>query len=635
MMQVKLKDGKVIEAAEGSTLMDLAAGISGRLKKEAVVARVNGRLMDLSQPVHDGDQVEIYTLKDPEGLETYRHSSAHIMAEAVGELFPGTKFGIGPVIKEGFYYDFDTDHVFTPEDLQKIEEKIAEIVQRNTPFVRKVLKREEALEYFGNLGEKYKVELISDLPEGEEISIYEQGGFLDLCRGPHVPSTGYLKAYKLMNLAGAYWRGSEKNKMLQRIYATAFPDRKELEAYLTRLEEARKRDHRKLGAELDLFTLEEEGPGFPLFLPKGMALRNELEDYMREMYKKWDYEEIKTPIILNRKLWEQSGHWDHYKENMYFTKIDEGDYAIKPMNCPGCMLVYKHGQHSYRELPIRYAEMGLVHRHEKSGVLHGLMRVRAFTQDDAHIFMLYHQIREEIRKVIEMVDEVYQTFGFTYSVELSTRPEKAMGEVEMWDMATQSLKDALEELKMPYAINEGDGAFYGPKIDFHLNDSIGRTWQCGTIQLDFQMPEKFDLTYIGEDGAKHRPAMIHRAIYGSIERFIGILIEHYGGAFPLWLAPVQANILPVAEVHQDYAWEAAARLKKAGIRVQVDDRNEKLGYRIRESQVKKIPYTFVVGDREAEEGTVSVRKRGEGDLGSKSLEEVLALLADEIRSKGK
>ena len=635
MMQVKLKDGKVIEAAEGSTLMDLAAGLSGRLKKEAVVARVNGRLMDLSQPVHDGDQVEIYTLKDPEGLETYRHSSAHIMAEAVGELFPGTKFGIGPVIKEGFYYDFDTDHVFTPEDLQKIEEKIAEIVQRNTPFVRKVLKREEALEYFGNLGEKYKVELISDLPEGEEISIYEQGGFLDLCRGPHVPSTGYLKAYKLMNLAGAYWRGSEKNKMLQRIYATAFPDRKELEAYLTRLEEARKRDHRKLGAELDLFTLEEEGPGFPLFLPKGMALRNELEDYMREMYKKWDYEEIKTPIILNRKLWEQSGHWDHYKENMYFTKIDEGDYAIKPMNCPGCMLVYKHGQHSYRELPIRYAEMGLVHRHEKSGVLHGLMRVRAFTQDDAHIFMLYHQIREEIRKVIEMVDEVYQTFGFTYSVELSTRPEKAMGEVEMWDMATQSLKDALEELKMPYAINEGDGAFYGPKIDFHLNDSIGRTWQCGTIQLDFQMPEKFDLTYIGEDGAKHRPAMIHRAIYGSIERFIGILIEHYGGAFPLWLAPVQANILPVAEVHQDYAWEAAARLKKAGIRVQVDDRNEKLGYRIRESQVKKIPYTFVVGDREAEEGTVSVRKRGEGDLGSKSLEEVLALLADEIRSKGK
>lgn len=633
MMQVKLKDGSVIEAAEGSTLMDLAGAISGRLKKEAIVARVNGRMTDLSQPVHDGDQVEIFTLKDPEGLETYRHSSAHIMAEAVGELFPGTKFGIGPVIKEGFYYDFDTDHVFTPEDLQKIEEKIAEIVSRNTPFVRKVLKREEALEYFGNLGEKYKVELITDLPEGEEISIYEQGGFLDLCRGPHVPSTGYLKAYKLMNLAGAYWRGSEKNKMLQRIYATAFPDKKELDAYLARLEEARKRDHRKLGAELDLFTLEEEGPGFPLFLPKGMALRNELEDYMREMYKRWDYEEIKTPIILNRKLWEQSGHWDHYKENMYFTKIDEGDYAIKPMNCPGCMLVYKHGQHSYRELPIRYAEMGLVHRHEKSGVLHGLMRVRAFTQDDAHIFMLYHQIREEIRKVIEMVDEVYQTFGFTYSVELSTRPEKAMGEVEMWDMATQSLKDALEELKMPYAINEGDGAFYGPKIDFHLNDSIGRTWQCGTIQLDFQMPEKFDLSYIGEDGAKHRPAMIHRAIYGSIERFIGILIEHYGGAFPLWLSPVQANILPVAEVHQEYAWEAAARLKKAGIRVQVDDRNEKLGYRIRESQVKKIPYTFVVGDREAEEGSLSVRKRGEGDLGSKSLDEVLALLGDEISSK--
>lgn len=632
-MEIKLKDGKFIKVEDGSTLLDVAGVISNRLKKEAIVGRINGNLTDLSGKVHSGDQVELYTLEDEEGLETYRHSSAHIMAEAVGELFPDTKFGIGPVIKDGFYYDFDTEHSFTPEDLERIEGKIADIVKRNTPFVRKVLSREEALAYFNSLGEKYKVELIEDLPAGVEISIYEQGGFLDLCRGPHVPSTGYLKAYKLMNLAGAYWRGSEKNKMLQRIYATAFPSKKELDAHLLRIEEAKKRDHRKLGAELELFTMEEEGPGFPLFLPNGMILRNQLEDFMRGLYTKWEYEEIKTPIILNRKLWEQSGHWDHYKENMYFTKIDDADYAIKPMNCPGCMLVYKHSQHSYRELPIRYAEMGLVHRHEKSGVLHGLMRVRAFTQDDAHIFMLYPQIRDEIKKVIEMVDEVYNTFGFTYSVELSTRPEDAMGSVDMWDMATEALKDALEDLKMPFEINEGDGAFYGPKIDFHLNDSIGRTWQCGTIQLDFQMPEKFDLNYIGEDGAKHRPAMIHRAIFGSVERFIGILIEHYAGAFPLWLAPVQVSILPLAEPHHEYAYALAASLKKVGIRVNVDDRNEKLGYKIRESQVKKIPYTFVVGDKEIENKVVSIRRRGEGDLGQMPLQEVLDMLVAEVLEK--
>lgn len=632
-MEVKLKDGKILEVDENSNLFDVAGKISNRLKKEAVVAKVNDKMVDMSTIVKDGDVVEIFTLESEEGLETYRHSSAHIMAEAVGELFPDVKFGIGPVIKDGFYYDFDTEHVFTPEDLEKIESKIADIVKRNTPFVRKVLIREEALEYFGNLGEKYKVELIQDLPAGEEISIYEQGGFLDLCRGPHVPSTGYLKAYKLMTLAGAYWRGSEKNKMLQRIYATSFPNKKELEAYLHRLEEAKKRDHRKLGAELELFTIEEEGPGFPIFLPKGMVLRNQLEDFMRGLYNKWEYEEIKTPIILNRKLWEQSGHWDHYKENMYFTKIDELDYAIKPMNCPGCMLVYRHNQHSYRELPIRYAEMGLVHRHEKSGVLHGLMRVRAFTQDDAHIFMLYDQIRDEIKKVIEMVDEVYNTFGFKYNVELSTRPEKAMGSVEMWDQATQALKDALDDLKIDYELNEGDGAFYGPKIDFHLEDSIGRTWQCGTIQLDFQMPEKFDLSYIGEDGAKHRPAMIHRAIFGSVERFIGILIEHYAGAFPLWLAPMQVNIIPVAEVHNDYAYEVAGELKRAGIRVNVDSRNEKLGYRIRESQVQKIPYTFVVGDNETANSHVAVRKRSVGDLGSKPLFEVIEMLVTENNEK--
>lgn len=632
-MNIQLKDGKILEIDDDSNLFDVAGKINHRLKKEAIVGKVNGKLVDLSTKVKENDVIEIFTLDSPEGLETYRHSSAHIMAEAVGELFPDAKFGIGPVIKDGFYYDFDTEHVFTPEDLEKIEDKIAQIVKRNTKFVRKVLKREEALEYFSSKDEKYKVELIEDLPAGEEISIYEQGGFLDLCRGPHVPSTGYLKAYKLMTLAGAYWRGSEKNKMLQRIYATAFANKKELTEYLERLEEAKKRDHRKLGAELELFTIEEEGPGFPIFLPNGMVLRNQLEDFMRGLYTKWEYEEIKTPIILNRKLWEQSGHWDHYKENMYFTKIDELDYAIKPMNCPGCMLVYRHNQHSYRELPIRYAEMGLVHRHEKSGVLHGLMRVRAFTQDDAHIFMLYDQIRDEIKKVIEMVDEVYNTFDFKYKVELSTRPENAMGSVEMWDQATQALKDALDDLKLDYELNEGDGAFYGPKIDFHLEDSIGRTWQCGTIQLDFQMPEKFDLNYIGEDGAKHRPAMIHRAIFGSVERFIGILIEHYAGAFPMWLAPLQVIIIPVADVHHDYAYEVAEELKRVGIRVNVDSRNEKLGYRIRESQMKKVPYTFVVGDNEAANNHVAVRKRAVGDLGSKPLSEVIEMLVTETKEK--
>ncbi len=633
-MEVVLKDGNKLDVESGSSLLEVAGKINNRLRKEAIVGKINDKLVDLTAVVKDGDKVELFTLDSPEGLDTYRHSSAHIMAEAVGELFPDTKFGIGPVIKDGFYYDFDTEHVFTPEDLEKIEAKIADIVKRNTPFERKVIKREEALDFFNAKGEKYKVELIEDLPTGEEISIYEQGGFLDLCRGPHVPSTGYLKAYKLMTLAGAYWRGSEKNKMLQRIYATSFASKKELEAHLHKIEEAKKRDHRKLGQELELFTIEEEGPGFPLFLPKGMILRNELEDYMRGLYKKWDYEEIKTPIILNRKLWEQSGHWDHYKENMYFTKIDELDYAIKPMNCPGCMLVYKHGQHSYRELPIRYAEMGLVHRHEKSGVLHGLMRVRAFTQDDAHIFMLYPQIKDEIKKVIEMVDEVYNTFDFKYKVELSTRPEKALGSVEMWDKATNDLKEALDDLGLDYEINEGDGAFYGPKIDFHLEDSIGRTWQCGTIQLDFQMPEKFDLSYIGEDGGKHRPAMIHRAIFGSVERFIGILIEHYGGAFPLWLAPVQVDVIPVAGVHNDYSYQVMSELKKAGIRAVVDDRNEKLGYRIRESQVKKVPYTFVIGDKEVESLSVAIRKRGEGDLGAKSVSEVVDLLSTEIKNRG-
>ena len=633
-MEIFLKDGSSLQVNEGANLFEVAGAISQRLKKEAIVGKINDVLVDMSTIVNERDQVELFTLDSKEGLDTYRHSSAHIMAEAVGELFPDAKFGIGPVIENGFYYDFDTTHSFTPEDLEKIEKKMSEIVKRNSPFVRKELTREEALEYFGSEGGIYKVELINDLTEGEIISAYEQGGFMDLCRGPQMPSTGYLKSFKLMSLAGAYWRGNEKNKMLQRLYGTSFANKKELSAYLTLLEEAKKRDHRKLGAELDLFTIEEEGLGFPIFLPKGMILRNELENYIKGLYGKWGYDEINTPIIVNRKLLEQSGHWDHYHDNMYFTEIDDVPFAIKPMNCPGCMLVYKHGQHSYRELPIRYAEMGLVHRHEKSGALHGLMRVRAFTQDDAHIFMLYSQIRDEIKKVIEMVDEVYRTFNFESKVELSTRPEKAMGSVELWNQSTDVLKDALDDLDMPYEINEGDGAFYGPKIDFHLKDSIGRTWQCGTIQLDFQMPEKFDIHYIGEDGNKHRPAMIHRAIFGSIERFIGILIEHYAGAFPTWLAPTQVKLVPIAEPHYDYAYSVAEKLKKAGIRCSVDDRNEKLGYKIREGQMKKIPYLFVIGDKEMAENKVAVRKYGEGDKGAFDVDVIATLIADEIRDKG-
>ena len=633
-MKVFLKDGSSFQVEKGANLFEVAGAISPRLKKEAIVGKVNDVLVDMSTVVNEGDKVELFTLDSKEGLDTYRHSSAHIMAEAVGELFPDAKLGIGPVIENGFYYDFDTSHIFTPEDLGEIEKKISEIVKRNSPFVRKELSREEALEYFASEGEIYKVELINDLPEGEVISAYEQGVFMDLCRGPQMPSTGYLKSFKLMSLAGAYWRGNEKNKMLQRIYGTSFANKKELSAYLTLLEEAKKRDHRKLGAGLDLFTIEEEGPGFPIFLPKGMILRNELENYMKGLYGKWGYDEINTPIILNRKLWEQSGHWDHYHENMYFTEIDDVPFAIKPMNCPGCMLVYKHGQHSYRELPIRYAEMGLVHRHEKSGALHGLMRVRAFTQDDAHIFMLYSQIKEEIKKAIEMVDEVYRTFNFEYSVELSTRSEKAIGSVELWNQATDALKDALEDLEMPYELNEGDGAFYGPKIDFHLKDSIGRTWQCGTIQLDFQMPEKFDIHYIGEDGNKHRPAMIHRAIFGSIERFIGILIEHYAGAFPTWLAPIQVKLVPIAEPHYNFAYSVAEKLKRAGIRCSVDDCNEKLGYKIREGQMKKTPYLFVIGDKEMSENKVAVRKYGQGDQGPFDVDVIETLIADEIRDKG-
>lgn len=633
MLNIELKDGKVLEVAPGTTISQVAEGISRRLAKEALVARFNGKLVDLNRELNEDGTLELLDASTPEGLDAYRHSSAHVMAQAVKNLFPDTRFGIGPAVKDGFYYDFDTEHVFTPEDLEKIEKEIEKIIAADIPFSCRTVSREDALEFFGEKNEEYKVELINELPDESEITMYTQGEFTDLCRGPHIPSTGKLKAMKLLNLAGAYWRGDEKNKMLQRIYGTSFPKKSELEEYLRRMEEARKRDHRRLGRELDLFTLEEEGPGFPFFLPKGMVLRNELENYMREMYAKWGYEEIRTPIILNRALWEQSGHWDHYQENMYFTRIDEADYAIKPMNCPGCMIVYRHGQHSYREMPIRYAEMGLVHRHEKSGVLHGLMRVRAFTQDDAHIFMLYSQITEEIKNVIRMVDEVYRIFGFSYNVELSTRPEKAMGDIALWDKATDDLRQALEELEIPYVVNEGDGAFYGPKIDFHLEDSIGRTWQCGTIQLDFQMPEKFDLTYIGEDGQKHRPAMIHRAIFGSIERFIGILIEHYAGAFPAWLAPVQVRVMSISENNSRYVQELTDRLKAAGIRAEADDRNEKIGYKIREAQMQKVPYMLVAGDKEMEAGAVSVRRRGEGDLGVMPSGDFLERILGEIRER--
>jgi threonyl-tRNA synthetase len=555
------------------------------------------------------------------------------LAQAVKRLFPGVKLGIGPAIKEGFYYDFSYHDSFVPEDLEKIESEMARIVKEDLPMVRREMDREEALAFFAGLGEVFKVELIRDLPADVPISVYHTGEFVDLCAGPHLPSTGSVRAFKLLSLAGAYWRGSEKNPMLQRIYGTSFLNRKQLDEYLHRLEEAKKRDHRKLGRELDLFSLHEEGPGFPLLHPRGMIVRNELESFWREEHRLAGYQEIKTPVILNRALWERSGHWDHYRENMYFTRIDEQDYAVKPMNCPGSMLVYKDKIHSYRDLPIRLAELGLVHRHEMSGALHGLMRVRAFTQDDAHIFMLPSQIKEETAKIIDLIDRLYQVFGFDYHVELSTRPEKAMGSPEMWETATRALQEVLLERSMPFMINEGDGAFYGPKIDFHLRDSIGRTWQCGTIQLDFQMPEKFDLYYVGEDGQKHRPAVIHRVIFGSVERFFAVLIEHYAGAFPLWLAPLQAVVLPVAERHHAYAARVLAALLEAGVRAEADLRSEKVGYKIREAEVQKVPYMLVVGDKETETGQVAVRRRRAGDTGAFSLTSFIGLVKEEIASR--
>lgn len=609
-MKVYLKNGDELAVEEGAKCIDAAKAVSDSLARNAVAVKLNGKLTDLSAPLSQGDKVEFVTLKDKEGLEVYRHTCAHVLAQAVKTIFPTCKLAIGPVIENGFYYDFDFNTPITQEDFEKIEAEMQKIIKANTPIERFELPRAEAVKLMSDYKEKYKVELINDLPEGERISFYKQGSFTDLCRGPHLPSTGKIKAFKLTSLAGAYWRGNEKNKMLARIYGVAFAKKDEMQAYFEMLEEAKKRDHIKLGKELKLFALLNEGRGFPFFLPNGMMLKNILTNYWRELHRKEGYVEIQTPIILTRSLWETSGHWEHYKDNMYTTKIDGEDCAIKPMNCPGGMLVYKLTPHSYKDLPIRMGEMGLVHRHEKSGQLHGLFRVRCFTQDDAHIFMLPEQITDEIKGVVRLTDKIYKQFGFKYKVELSTRPADSMGTEKEWNQATDALRAALDELGFEYEINEGDGAFYGPKIDFHLQDSIGRTWQCGTIQLDFQMPQRFELEYVGEDGEKHRPIMIHRAIFGSIERFIGILIEHFAGKFPVWLSPVQVKVLTITDRTKKYAESVCDMLKERGIRAELDARNEKIGYKIREAKLEKVPYVLVVGDKEAEEGTVNVNKRG-------------------------
>ncbi|MBO8129374.1 MAG: threonine--tRNA ligase [Peptococcaceae bacterium] len=634
MIKVTLKDGKVREYGPGTTLETIVKDLGPRIAKETLAARVNGELRDLSFALTEDAVVEFLTFAHEDGQKIYRHSTAHILAQAVKRLYPDAKLAIGPAIADGFYYDFDVEEPFTREDLAKIEDEMKKIIKEDLTFERFEASRDEALSLARNNGEPYKVELIEDLPEDAPISFYRQGEFVDLCAGPHVPSTSRIKAVKLLNVAGAYWRGDERNKMLQRIYGTSFPKQSLLDDYLRRLEEAKRRDHRRLGVELGLFGIHEEGPGFPFFYPKGMILRNELERFWREEHERAGYQEIKTPIILRQDLWERSGHWDHYKENMYFTSIDEENYAIKPMNCPGGILVYKSKVHSYRELPIRLGELGLVHRHELSGVLHGLMRVRAFTQDDAHIFARPAQVEDEIVKIIDMVEYFYRdVFGFDYHVELSTKPEKAMGSDEIWDMATNALRKAMETKGLAYKVNEGDGAFYGPKIDFHLQDCLGRTWQCGTIQVDFQMPEKFDLSYVGEDGERHRPVMLHRVIFGSLERFIAILTEHFAGAFPVWLAPVQVKVLPITDRQANYAKNIEEKLTGAGLRVEVDLRNEKIGYKIREAQVQKIPYMLVVGDKEVTNNTVAVRHRSEGDLGSTTLDAFIVRVTDEIRNK--
>ena len=632
-MKITLKDGSVKEYERSMSVLDIAKDISEGLARAATCAKIDGDIVDLRTDVSKDCELELLTFDSEDGRGAFWHTTSHIMAQAIKRLYPETKLAIGPSIDNGFYYDLDRETPFVAEDLEKIEAEMKKIVKEALPIERFTKTREEAIAYFKEKDEPYKVELVEDLPEGEEISFYKQGEFVDLCAGPHLMSTKAVKAFKLTSLAGAYWRGSEKNKMLTRIYGISYPKKADLEEYLHMMEEAKKRDHRKLGRELGLFMMCDEGPGFPFFLPKGMVLKNTLLDYWRELHKENGYVEVSTPIILSRHLWENSGHWDHYKDNMYTTMIDEEDYAVKPMNCPGGMLVYKSEPRSYKDLPLRMGELGLVHRHEKSGALHGLFRVRCFTQDDAHIFMTPEQIRDEIKGVARLIDEIYSLFGFKYHVELSTRPDNSMGSDEDWEMATEGLRGALDDLGLDYMVNEGDGAFYGPKIDFHLEDSIGRTWQCGTIQLDMQMPQRFDLEYTGADGEKHRPIMIHRVAFGSIERFIGILIEHFAGAFPTWLAPVQVKVLPISEKHLEYGKKVLAQLEEAGIRAELDERAEKIGYKIREAQMNKIPYMLVVGAKEEEQNLVSVRSRFAGDEGQKDIASFIDAIKEEIQAK--
>lgn len=633
MINVTLKGGDIKQFEDGASLYEMAQSISAGLARVCTAADVDGELCDLRYAPEKDCTVNFLTFDDEGGRHAYRHTASHVLAQAIKRLYPNTKLAIGPAIADGYYYDFEFEEPISETDFDKIEAEMKKIIKEDLPIERFVLPRDEAVRFMADKEEPYKVELIEDLPEDETISFYKQGEFVDLCAGPHLMSTGKLKAIKLQNTAGAYWRGSEKNKMLTRIYGTAFPKKSELDAYLERIEEAKKRDHRRLGKELGLFTIMDEGPGFPFFLPKGMVLKNTLTNFWREIHDREGYVEISTPIILNRSLWETSGHWDHYKDNMYTTVIDETEFAIKPMNCPGGLLVYNSTPHSYRDLPVRMGELGIVHRHEKSGALHGLMRVRCFTQDDAHIFMTPEQITDEIKGVIRLIDEVYKIFGFKYHVELSTRPEDSMGSDEDWELATNGLKTALEDIGLDYVINEGDGAFYGPKIDFHLEDSLGRTWQCGTIQLDFQLPQRFNAEYVGSDGEKHRPIMIHRVVFGSIERFIGILIEHFAGALPAWLAPVQVKILPISEHYFEYAESVRETLRASGFRVEVDKRSEKVGYKIREAQLEKVPYMLIVGEKEQENKNVSVRSRKDGDKGAVDLGEFISSLAEEVESK--
>ena len=631
-MEIRI-NGENFSVENGLSVYEAAKAAGVSVPREVIAAEINGETHELSYPVHDGDDVKLLTFEDEGGKKTFFHTASHILAQAVKRLYPEVKLTIGPAIDNGFYYDFDSDVTFAAEELEKIEAEMKKIVKENLKIERFTLPREEAKKLMEEKGEPYKVLLIDRVPEGEEISFYKQGEFTDLCAGPHLFSTGAIKAFKLTQCTGAYWEGDSKNKMLQRVYGTAFPTKEALAAYLDMLEEAKKRDHRKLGKELGLFTIMDEGPGFPFFLPNGMVLRNTLIEYWREVHKRYGYVEISTPMILNRSLWERSGHWAHYKNNMYTTVIDGADFAIKPMNCPGGMLVYKSEMHSYRDLPLRMGELGVVHRHELSGALHGLFRVRCFTQDDAHIFMTWDQMKDEIKNVVRLFDEVYSVFGLSYQIEVSTMPEDHMGDIKDWDFATETLKEAVSEMGKDYVINEGDGAFYGPKLDFHLSDCLGRTWQCGTIQLDMQLPERFELEYMGADNEKHRPVMIHRVVLGSIERFIGIITEHYAGAFPMWLAPVQVKVLAIGEGHVEYANKVKDALEAKHIRVEVDARNEKIGYKIREAQLKKVPYMLVVGDKETADGLVSVRSRSDGELGQMTIEEFVNRAVEEVKNK--